>query len=117
MNFTDAMKATTVDERNELIKSEIHDHFWGGDFDPEDLPNGGWADDVNVTKVEINDGENGGLLVQVEIEFSETVETTCEKISVPFRGHASCEILIDSDGEHDCKLEVTVNQTPDWDFL
>ncbi len=97
MNFSEALKAPTVAERDRLIEAEIHEN--AGDFDDmldgDDMQYGGFPDDVLLEHVTIHGDGSDLIVVTVDVQFVESVAIGCKDINMEHPGTAEFRLTID----------------------
>lgn len=79
MDFTDAVKESSVELREEAIRSQIEAASWDTELD-ELLEHGGYADDFQVFGVEIRE-ESDTIIANCHLSYSESAPTGCKDLS------------------------------------
>jgi len=93
MDFQEALEATTVKERDELIRDEIDE----SDLPFEDcMEHGGWPDNEYITGITIGENDKENLLViTVNVTGTESVPTGCKDANRPYPFTATFELQVD----------------------
>ena len=79
MDFTDAVKESSVELRESAIRSQIESASWDTELD-ELLAHGGYADDFQVFGVEIRE-ESDTIIANCQLSYSESAPTGCKDLS------------------------------------
>ncbi len=105
MSFENALRARTVDQRNDLIEEEINDHFFSSDGLEGYCERGGFAEFDTIEDVSYKE-DDVEIEVQFCVTFTEVTPTGCAACSLEDSRTVFGKVTIRKDsGEGEYSLE------------